>query len=57
VADLETGSSVFVAVERAALQRLREVATLLYSEQRLNGDQMRDLAHAITAVLDQAIDL
>lgn len=56
-APLETGTSTFVAVERQALQRLRSVATRLYTERRMNGDEMRDLAHAITAVLDQAIDL
>jgi hypothetical protein len=56
-APLETGTSTFVAVERQAMQRLRSVATRLYAERRMNGDEMRDLAHAITAVLDQAIDM
>lgn len=55
--DLETGTTLFVATERAQLRRLRAVATRLYSEDRLNGDQMRDLAHTITSVLDQSIDL
>lgn len=45
----------FVVIERDQLARLRRVATLLYREERLNGDQMRDLGHTITGVLDSAI--
>lgn len=56
-AELETGTSTFVAVERRVLQELRAVAARLYSEDRMNGDEMRDLAHAITGALDQAIEL
>ena len=57
MADLETGASQFVIVEREQLARLRKIATTLYREERLNGDAMRDLAHVVTAVLDQALDM
>ena len=57
MADLESGVTLFVAVERESLKRLRRVASALYREDRLSGDQMRDLAHTITSVLDGAIDL
>lgn len=57
MADLETENTTLVAVERAQLRRLRVVATRLYSERRLSGDEMRDLAHAITGVLDQAVSM
>lgn len=55
--DLEKGTTQFVAVERAQLARLRRVASRLYTEERMNGDEMRDLGHTINAVLDQALDL
>jgi hypothetical protein len=56
--DLETGTSQFVVIERDQLARLRRIATRLYNEhERLGGDEMRDLAHVITAVLDQAFDM
>lgn len=55
--DLDTGTTPFVIVERVQLRRLRAVATRLYSENRLGGDEMRDLAHTITSVLDQSLDL
>lgn len=34
------------------VRRLRRVAKRLYTEQRMDGDQMRDAAHAITAAVD-----
>lgn len=46
----------FVMIEREQLGRLVHVAKRLYTEQRMNGDEMRDAAHTITGVLDQAID-
>jgi hypothetical protein len=46
----------FVVIERAQLERLKNVATQLYREFHLNGDQMRDMGHTITSVLDQAIE-
>lgn len=45
----------FVVIEREQLARLKRVATQLYREERLNGDQMRDLGHTITGVLDNAL--
>jgi hypothetical protein len=45
----------FAVIEREQLARLKLVATLLYREERLNGDQMRDLGHTITSVLDNAL--
>ena len=45
----------FVVIEREQLARLQRVATQLYREERLNGDQMRDMGHTITAVLDNAL--
>ncbi len=45
----------FVVIERDQLARLKRVAAQLYREERLNGDQMRDLGHTITGVLDSAI--
>jgi len=43
-------------IESAHVERLRAVASRLYTEQRLNGDEMRDLAHAIMTVVDFAKD-
>jgi hypothetical protein len=45
----------FATVEEYAdamleLARLRKIATRLYHEERLNGDEMRDLGHVITAL-------
>lgn len=57
MSDLETGTSTFVVVERTQLARLRRIATRLYSEMRVGGEEMRDLGHVITAVLDQAFDM
>jgi hypothetical protein len=57
VAELETGKTLFVTIERVELARLRKIAIRLYREERLNGDEMRDLGHVITAVLDQAFDM
>jgi hypothetical protein len=45
----------FVVIERDQLARLKRIATQLYREERLNGDQMRDLGHTITSVLDSAL--
>ena len=43
-------------IESAHVERLRSVAKRLYTEQRLDGDAMRDLAHAIMTVVDFAQD-
>ena len=45
----------FVVIERDQLARLKKIATQLYCEERLNGDQMRDMGHTITGVLDSAL--
>lgn len=39
------------------LERLNRVAKRLYTEDRLNGDEMRDLAHTITAVTRTCLDV
>lgn len=48
---------MFAGIEATQLERLRAVAKRLYTEDRLNGDEMRDLAHTITSVLGQALDM
>ncbi len=45
------------AIEGAQLRRLADVALRLFTEQRMNGDQMRDAAQVIEAALDQAIEI
>jgi hypothetical protein len=45
-----------VFLKRAQLDQLRRVAAQLYREDLLSSDQMRELAHAITEVADQAAD-
>ena len=45
----------FVVIEREQLARLKAIASQLYREDRLTGDQMRDMGHTITAVLDSAL--
>lgn len=40
----------FHLIDEHQLKKLNAVATRLYSENRLNGDEMRDLAHVINAV-------
>lgn len=45
----------FVIIELEELARLKRIANQLYREERLNGDQMRDMGHTITSVLDRAI--
>jgi hypothetical protein len=50
----ENDGPQWLLIEAEALRKLRAVATELYKEDRLNGDQMRDLAHTITSVLRSA---
>ena len=45
----------FVIIEREQLARLKKIATQLYREDRLSGDQMRDMGHTITGVLGSAL--
>jgi hypothetical protein len=44
-------------ITAAQLRKLRQIASRLYTENRLNGDQMRDLGHALTAICDVCIHL
>ncbi len=46
------GSGPDHVITHDQLKLLRRVATRLYSENRLNGDEMRDLAHTLTAICD-----
>ena len=48
---------MFVGLEATQLDKLRAIAKRLYSENRMNGDEMRDLAHAISSVVDQALPM
>jgi len=41
-------------IEERAIDRLRKVARRLYKEDRLTGDQMRDLAQTIDSALSDA---
>lgn len=45
----------FMMVEAYLLKRVREVATRLYSEQRMTGDEMRNAAQQLQSVFDNAI--
>ena len=42
--------SELYVIEAQHLARLKIVAKRLYTEMRMNGDEMRDLAHTIEAV-------
>lgn len=44
----------FYAVDEDQIARLRAVAKRLYTEERLDGDGMRDLAHTIASVTQVA---
>lgn len=39
-------------IESAQLDCIRRVAKRLYTEDRMNGDEMRNLAHALMAIHD-----
>lgn len=39
------------------LERLRRFATRLYSERRMNGDEMRDMGHGLLGVVSSAIEV
>jgi hypothetical protein len=47
----------FYAIDEDQLKKLRAVAARLYTEERLNGDAMRDLAHTIEAVTRVVVQL
>jgi hypothetical protein len=44
-------------IERGMLDRLRRYATRLYSERRMSGDEMRDIAHGLLGIVSSAIDV
>lgn len=44
-------------IDEEQLERLTRVAKRLYTENRLNGDEMRDLGHTITAVTRTCLDV
>ena len=41
-------------IEAGHLEQLKALAKRLYTEQRMNGDEMRDAGHAITAIVRSA---
>lgn len=47
----------FYLMEEAQREALIRVAKRLYTENRLNGDEMRDLAHCITSVVNTSFEL
>jgi hypothetical protein len=54
---MPTRRAEYVMIESRMLERLRRFATRLYSEQRMNGDEMRDMAHGLLGVVNSAIDV
>jgi hypothetical protein len=54
---LEDQPGMFAVIEREQLKRLAAIASQLYREERLNGDQQRDMGHIIMAVLDTALPM
>ncbi len=47
----------FYAIDETQLAKLRAVAKRLYTEERLNGDGMRDLAHTIAGITQVASEI
>jgi hypothetical protein len=45
------------AIERHQLAQLAQLATRLYSENRMNGDEMRNAAQLLDSVVRGAIEL
>ena len=43
---------MFYLIEEHQIASLRKQAKRLYTENRMNGDEMRDMAHALSAVAD-----
>lgn len=41
----------FYYIDEDQLRKLKAIATRLYSERRMNGDEMRDAAHLISAIV------
>lgn len=40
----------YFLIEEAHLQALKRISSRLHSEERLNGDEMRDLGHQLEAI-------
>jgi len=53
----ENRTSRFYAVEHHTLDRLHALALRLYSEQRMDADQMRDAAQMLDGIVEQARNL
>lgn len=49
--------TAYVMLESGMLERLRRFATRLYSEKRMSGDEMRDMAHGLLGVVNAAIEM
>ena len=47
----------FVGISREKLERVRAVMLRLYTENRLDGDTMRNLAQSLEVVLDEAFPI
>jgi hypothetical protein len=46
--------TVFYTIEAEHLERLKNAAKRLYTERRMDGDEMRDFAHSIMTVVRYA---
>lgn len=46
----EAGAQKDFLISQAQLETIKRIAARLYTERRLNGDEMRDLGHALTAI-------
>lgn len=57
VNDAPKDEVLFYAIEAEHLERLKTVAKRLYTENRMNGDEMRDAAHGIMSVVRYAESL
>ena len=47
----EKGEMIFYVMEADHLDTLKSVAKRLYTENRMNGDEMRDAAHSIMTIV------
>lgn len=53
----ETGPTKYFLVSEGQLAGLERIAKRLYTEQRMDGNQMRDAAHGIMGLIDSARQL
>ncbi len=44
-------------ITSAQLEVLKRAATRLHTENRMNGDEMRDMGHALRAIYDTCIEI